>query len=130
MGYFFIRRFFFLLFLTSFTVGRCNAQFLHEPVAKNDGKGFFSKLFGSKNRVRVRESRRVIKAKKKQEANKRRLDKKYAEIIKNSRQRAFDIQTPEVQTRMKHNKLDVIKREKEKKRYVRKSNKKAGKKYK
>ena len=42
----------------------------------------FGKTAGNKKEVKVKEPRTVLKAKKKQEANKKKLDKEYAEISK------------------------------------------------
>ncbi|MCX6253269.1 MAG: hypothetical protein NTV31_02195, partial [Bacteroidia bacterium] len=74
--------------------------------------------------------RSVTRAKKKQEANKRKLDKDYERYVKKSKKRAFDIQTPEVQARMKQNQKDSAIRDKVKKKKTKTSTKKAGKKYK
>jgi hypothetical protein len=50
--------------------------------------------------------------------------------VKQSQKRTIDIQTPEVQDRMKQNKKDTAARDKEKKKKVRSGSMKAGKKYK
>jgi len=80
--------------------------------------------------VKVKEPRSVLKAKRKQEANDRRLEKNYEKSVRKSQKRTIDIQTPEVQARMKQNKKDTIVRGKEKKKKVKANSQKAGKKYK
>jgi hypothetical protein len=113
-------------FVLTFTLGQGNAQIFH----KNPEKQLFEKSGSSRRGMKVKEPRSVIRAKKKQEANKRRLDKEYEKSVKQSQKRSVDIQTPEVQDRMKQNKKDSVVRDKEKKKKVKSSSKKAGKKYK
>jgi hypothetical protein len=115
-----------LLFLISITISSCNAQIFH----KNPEKALFGKSSGRKKEAKVKEPRSVIRAKKKQEANDRRLKKNYEKSVRRSQKRTIDIQTPEVQARMKQNKKDYTVRDKDKKKKVKSSTKKAGKKYK
>ncbi len=115
---------FFLLF--SLAIGSCNAQIFH----KNPEKQLSGKSHGGRKEPKVKEPRKVLKAKRKQEANDRRLEKNYEKSIKKSQKRTIDIQTPEVQARMKQNKKDTALREKEKRKKVRASSQGAGKKYK
>ena len=72
----------------------------------------------------------MLRAKKKQEANDRRLKKDYDKSVKQSQKRTIDIQTPEVQARMKQNKKEDVTRYKDKKKKVKEGSKRAGKKYK
>jgi predicted TIM-barrel fold metal-dependent hydrolase len=120
------RRVFFFIFLLTLSIGSCRAQIFH----KNPEKQLFDKTLGEKKEVKVKEPRSVLKAKRKQEANDRKLQKEYEKNVKRSQKRAIDIQSPEVQTRMKQNKKDLTKRDKEKKKKVRASTRKAGEKYK
>jgi len=115
----------FFLILT-FTLGTGNAQIFH----KNPEKQLFGKSGSSRKGIKVKEPRSVLRAKKKQEANKRRLDKEYEKSVKQSQKRTVEIQTPEVQERMKQNKKDSALRDKEKKKKVKSGSKRAGKKYK
>ena len=124
-----MRRFFLILFFTLFIIGTCSAQFSHRTSSKNVEKGLFGKSIGSKKKVKVKESRSVIKARKKQEANEKKLKKEYAQSVKRSQDRTIAIQTPEVQARMKQNKKDTAIRDKEKKKKTKAGAKKAGKKY-
>ena len=120
------RRIFLFIFLLSLLIGSCNAQIFH----KNPEKQLFGKTLGKKKEVKVKEPRSVLKAKRKQEANDRKLQKEYEKKVKRSQKRTIDIQSPEVQTRMKQNKKDFTMRDKEKKKKVRASTRKAGEKYK
>jgi len=112
--------------LFSLAIGSSNAQIFH----KNPEKQLLGKSHSSRKEPKVKEPRKVLKAKRKQEANDRRLEKNYEKSIKKSQKRTIDIQTPEVQARMKQNKKDTAVREKEKRKKVRASTQEAGKKYK
>jgi hypothetical protein len=120
-----VRKCFLFILFFSLAIGPCNAQIFH----KNPEKQLFGKSHGSRKEVKVKEPGKVLKAKRKQEANDRRLNKNYEKSIKKSQKRTFDIQTSEVQARMKHNKKDTIVREKEKKKKIKAGSQKAGKKY-
>lgn len=120
-----VRKLFLFLLLISLAIGSCNGQIFH----KNPEKKLFGKTLGSNKEVKVKEPRSVTKAKKKQESNERRLNKNYEKSVKRSQKRTVDIQTPEVQSRMKQNKKDYTKRDKEKKKKKETGNKKAEKKY-
>ena len=76
-----------------------------------------------------REPGRVRKAKKMQEARERRNKKNYAKSIDNSRKRSIEIQSPDVQARMKQNETNTALRDKEKAKRSRAASKKTGKKY-
>jgi hypothetical protein len=115
----------FVLFF-SLAIGSCNAQIFH----KNPEKQLLGKSHSSRKEPKVKEPGKVLKAKRKQEANDRRLEKNYEKSIKKSQKRTIDIQTPEVQARMKQNKKDTAVRENEKRKKVRASTQEAGKKYK
>ena len=69
------------------------------------------------------------KAEKKQQAKEKKLKKDYAESVSRSQKRTFDIQTPDVQKRMKQNQKESADREKVKKKKAKNSTKKARKKY-
>jgi hypothetical protein len=129
MNYLYQRRFLLFLLLLFFVLGTCNAQSSHHSNPKNPEKGLFGKTVGNKKKVKIKEPRDVHKAKKKQEANEKRIKKEYAQSVKRSQKRAYDIQTPEVKARMKQNQKDTTTRDKEKKKKIRASTKKAGKKY-
>jgi hypothetical protein len=126
MNKLYLTKFFLFLFVLSLATGSGNAQIFH----KNPEKQLFGKSHRKNKEPKVKEPRSVLKAKKKQEANNRRLVKNYEKSVRKSQKRAIDIQTPEVQARMKQNKKDTGVREKEKKKKVKASSQKAGKKYK
>jgi hypothetical protein len=111
------------LFVVFFTIGPANSQLFH----KNPEKQLFGK--SHRKEPKVKEPRYVLKAKKKQEANDRRLKKEYDKNVKQSQKRSIDIQTPEVQTRMKQNKKEYTSRDKKHKKKVRASTIGAGRKY-
>jgi hypothetical protein len=120
-----VRKLFLFLFLLLLAIGSGNAQIFH----KNPEKELFGKRHGIKKEAKVREPRTVLKAKRKQEANDRKLKKDYEKSVRQSQKRTVDIQTPEVQARMKQNKKDYLVRDKEKKKKVKASTKRAGEKY-
>jgi hypothetical protein len=128
-----IRKFCIILFFLVLTFTQANAQIFH----KNPEKKLFGKTIGNKKKEKVSEPRLVSRArkkqeatKKKQEAAKKKLDKEYEKSIKKSRKRTFDIQTTEVQERMKQDQKNIADRDKGKKKKSKRSTKKAGKKYK
>lgn len=115
-----------LLFLLLLPTGFCDAQIFH----KNPEKELFGKTLTKKKQAKVKEPRTVLRAKRKQEANDRKLKKQYEKSVRRSQKRTVEIQTPEVQARMKQNKKDTAIREKGKKKKVESSTKRAGRKYK
>ena len=121
-----LTKFFLFLFVLSLATGSGNAQIFH----KNPEKQLFGKAHRNNKEVKAKEPRSVLKAKRKQEANDRRLEKNYEKSVRKSQKRTIDIQTPKVQARMKQNKKDTTVREKEKRKKVRASSQGAGEKYK
>ena len=107
----------------------CSAQSSYRSSSKNPERGLFGKTTGNRKKTRVKEPGSVHKAERKQEKNEKRLKKEYAQQIEQSRKRSYDIQSPEVQTRMKQNQKNTALRDKEKKKNVKASTRKAGKKY-
>jgi len=120
-----MRKCFLFLSVLFLTMSSANAQIFH----KNPEKQLFGKTHGSRKEVKVKEPRKVLKAKKKQEANDRRLKKQYDESVKKSQKRTIDIQTPEVQASMKQNKKDYSRRDRDKKKKIKAANKDARGKY-
>ena len=94
-----MRKFILLLIVLSLTIGSTKAQIFH----KNPEKRL--------------------------EANDRKLKKDSEKSVKRSQKRTVDIQTPEVQARMKKNKKEVIIRDKDNKKKMKDGSKRAGKKY-
>jgi hypothetical protein len=123
------RRFLILLFMSLFTIGTCNAQLFHPGGSRKADKVLFGKSLGNKRQAKVKEPRKVLKAKKKQEKKEKQIKRDYAKSVKRSQRRSIEIQSPEVQARMKQNKKDSANRAREKRKRVRNSTKKAGRKY-
>ena len=119
------RKLFIFLFLLTLTTGSCNVHLFH----KNPEKALFGKTVGHKKEARIKEPRSALRAKKKQERNDRKLQKDYEKTVKQSQKRTIDIQTLEVQSRMKQNKKDYKSRDKEKRKKVKSSTRRAGRKY-
>ncbi len=124
-----MKRLFLLLFISILAIGTANAQLFHRNASRSAEKGLFGKSLNKKKQVKVKEPRSVMKAKKKQEANENKIKKDYAAHVKKSQKRTIDIQTTDVQERMKQNQKNLELRDKAKKKKSRTSNKKAGKKY-
>jgi hypothetical protein len=114
-----------LLFLLVMVATPAKAQIFH----KNPEKQLFGKSHRGRREAKVKEPRKVLRAKKKQEANDRRLNKLYDKGVLKAQKHNVEIQTPEVQARMKQNKKDLAKREKVKKKKTREATKEAGHKY-
>jgi hypothetical protein len=118
------------IFILSLAIGSANAQLIKKHDTRKGEKGLFVKFFGNRRSAKVKEPRAVLKAKKKQEANDKKLKKDYVKSTKASQKRTYDIQTPDVQARMKQNQKESASKEKTKKKKIKKSTNKAGKKYK
>lgn len=121
-----LRKLLLVFLLFSFAIGSSNGQLFH----KNPEKALFGKTSGRNREAKVKEPRSVLRAKRKQEANQRRLDRNYDKAVKRSQKRTVDIQSPEVQARMKQNKKDITIRDREKKKNTEARTRGAEKKYK
>jgi hypothetical protein len=119
------RKIYLLVLVLFLAAGSAQGQLFH----RNPEKKLFGKTQMKGSAPKVKESHSVKRAKKQQEANDRKLKKEYAKSVKKSKQRSYDIQTPEVQDRMKQNAKDGKTRDKMKKKKMKDSNRKAGKKY-
>lgn len=124
-----MRKSFLIVLLFSLSINICNAQILHKKSSRHIEKGLFGKSPGKKKTIKVKEPRTVNKAKKKQEANQQRLKNDYAKSIKRSQKRTFDIQSPDVQERMKQNQKNSAQRDKAKRKKKKSGTSKARKKY-
>lgn len=124
-----MKKILFIIFIFSIAIGSADAQIFKKNASRKAEKGLFGKALGNKKTVKVKEPRAVIKAKKKQEANDKRLKRAYVKSTKASQKRTYDIQTPEVQARMKLNKKETTARETTKKKKAKLVTKKAGEKY-
>ena len=126
----YMRKLFLLSFILFLTIGVSDAQIFHKKSSRNAEKELFGKSAGKGKNVKIKEPGAVVKAKKKQEAKEKKHKKDYAKAVKESQKRAYDIQTPEVQARMKQNKKDIIARDHAKRKNIKSNTKEAGKKYK
>ena len=71
----------------------------------------------------------VMKAKEKQEADEKKRERDYKQFVKENRQHALDIQTPEVRERMKQNRKEANINYKNKKKMISSKDRKNGRKY-
>lgn len=125
-----MKKFFLYFFFLLLTISTCNAQLFHKSSARRAEKGLFGKTRRNSNEIKVKEPRKVTKAKKQQEANQKRLKSDYNLSIKRSQKRTIEIQTADVQARMKQDRKNSIIRDRVKRKRVRASSRKAGNKYK
>ena len=107
-----VRKLLLVLFTLTLAIGSSDGQLFH----KNPEKALFGKTTGRKREAKVKEPRSVLRSKRKQEANDRRLKRNYDKSVKRSQKRTVDIQSPEVQDRMKQNKKTNAVRDRKKRR--------------
>lgn len=110
------------------TVSECEAQWYKRSI-RNPEKYLFGKSLNTKN-VRYKEAPSIMRAKRKQAANQKKLKEEYKTAVKENRKRAVKIQSPEVKTRMLENRKEADSRYKEKKKNMSNNSRRAGKKYK
>jgi len=118
-----------VIILISFfvVINNCDAQQYKRSI-RNPERKLFGKSLNNKT-VKYRESREVVRAKKKQAANHKKLEKEYDAYVKKQRKHNIDIQSPEVKTRMIENRKDSDQRFREKKKKMKEKSREAGKKY-
>jgi hypothetical protein len=125
-----VKHIFLLIIFLFAAVSVCDLQG-QTTKGKNPEKGLFGKHRKVKTKdAKVKEPRAVSKAKKTQAKKKAKLDKEYHNYVADSKKRAYKIQSPDVQARMKQNEKDVSTREKNHKKKTNASTKGAQKKYK
>jgi hypothetical protein len=120
-----VKRAVFVFFILLTISGQGNSQIFH----KDPEKKLFGKTHINTKEAKVKQPRSVMRAKRKQEANEAKQKKEYEKSVKRSQKRTVDIQTPEVQDRMKQNKKDYTTRDKGKHKKLKSERKKARKKY-
>jgi hypothetical protein len=126
-----MKKIFLFLIILSVMTGSAEGQIFKRNASKKAERGLFGKTSRGKSKeVKVKQPRVALKAQKKQEANKKEMDKDYDKLIKKSQQRTIDIQTADVQERMKNNQKETIARDKAKKKNTTTATRRAGKKYK
>jgi DNA repair exonuclease SbcCD nuclease subunit len=106
----------------------CDSQSFDRPNAPRQQRSVSKKPIKQK-KDKITGSRSVKKVQKKQSAKEKKLDKDYEKYVKENRERAIEIQTPEVKERMKQNFRDADARYKAKKKKTVSSTRKAEKKY-
>lgn len=120
-------KFLFLYVIFVFAISTAGAQ-ENKRYVRNPEKDLFGKSLNNK-KVKVKESRSVVRAKKKQASAERKQNKQYADLVKRNRTHALEIQSPEVHSRMKQNRKEADTNYKIKKKRVKENTKKAGRKY-
>lgn len=129
MNYLYLRRILFSILIIILVPLAVNAQSSVKSISKNQTKNLPSKSGLNSKRTRSKGPKSPKNAKREQERNEKRLKKESAEYIEQSRKRAYDIQTPEVQARMRQNEKDIATRDKEKKKRAKLVTRKAGRRY-
>jgi len=84
----------------------------------------------STTNTKVKEPKAVVRAKKEQEKKQKKLKRDYDKSIEAGKKRQVEIQSPDVQARMKQNKKDDALRDKNRKKSVKSGTRDARKKYK
>lgn len=110
------------------TISGCEAQRYKRSI-RNPERALFGKSLNTKN-VKYREAPSIVRAKKKQAANKEKLKKEYSVIVKENRERSVKIQSPEVKERIINNRKQSDLNYKDKKKKMEKNSKRTDKKYK
>ncbi len=122
-----VKKLILLLLIISLSFSVCEAQKSKGKI-NNPERVLFGKSLNNKT-VKYKESPSIVRAKKKQAANEKKLKKEYEAYIKDQRKRAMKIQSPEVQTRMINNRKETDSKYKEKKKRNKEAARKTGKKY-
>lgn len=99
-----------------------------QPSGRRSDRAMFGKTLKTKQK-KIKELPSIRRAKAKQEANKKKLDKEFKEYVKASRKRAVKIQTPEVQERMIQNRKDANRQANERKKRRAENFRRAGMKF-
>jgi hypothetical protein len=101
--------FFLLLIMLTVFSAASDAQFFRRNAPKKAERSLFRKnsVKGIKKEAKVREPRKVTKAKREQEERQAKIKKDYARAVEDKKKRVVEIQSPEVQERMKQNKKNT-----------------------
>jgi len=118
-----------IVFIISFSSVLCEAQTFERYGTPKHGSSTARKGPIKSKEVKITGPRSVEKAKKKQEANDKKLRNDYKKFVKRNQKRSIQIQTPEVRKRMKQNIKDANTSYKSKKRNSSVRTRKAGRKY-
>jgi len=123
-----LKKLFFIFLIIFCAVSVCEAQRYKRSIG-NPERELFGKSLNTKT-VKYRESPSIVRAKKKQAANEKKLKKEFKAYVKKSRKHAVEIQSPEVKARMLENRKEADLKYKEKKKSRAESSRKTGRKYK
>lgn len=123
-----VKQLFMLLIIICLTTSGCNAQIFGKSPRNPERKLFKKSVI--KKETKVKESRGVVKAKNIQKKKEDKIEKDFNNYVADSKKRAFKIQSPAVQERMKANQKEITAREKAKKKKTAAATRKAGRKYK
>ena len=124
----YIKRILLIFMIMFFSVSVCEAQRYKRSI-RNPERYLFDKSLNTKT-VKYRESPSIVRAKRKQAANEKKLDREYKAYVKKSRKHAVEIQSPEVKARMLENRKEADLKYKEKKKNRAENSRKTGRKYK
>lgn len=124
----FFKKLILIFLIMSCAVSVCEAQRYKRSI-RNPERYLFDKSLNTKT-IKYREAPSIVRAKKKQAANKKKLDKEYKAYVKKSRKHSVEIQSPEVKTRMLENRKEADLKYKEKKKSRAESSRKTARKYK
>ena len=129
MNILFLLRFIVLIIILSASSNICEAQKIRKNSFRNPERALYGKSLNKKN-TKIKESRGVTRAKKKQAKNEKKLKREYADFVEKNRQRSIEIQTPEVRERMMQNRMEAEERSREKRKNIKANSKKVARKYK
>lgn len=121
------KKLFFIFLILFCTVSVCEAQ-RYKRRTRNPERELFGKSLNTKT-AKYREAPSIVRAKKKQAANDKKLDKEYYAHVKESRKRSVEIQSPEVKARMLENRKESDLKYKEKKKNRTERSRKVARKY-
>jgi len=118
-----------LIIFFSFALVVCEAQTFERYGAPKQGRSAVKKGPVKSKEVKIPVLKSIEKARKKQEANDKKLKNDYRKFVKWNKKRSIQIQTPEVQKRMKQNIKNANSSYRTKKKNSAVRTKKAGRKY-
>jgi hypothetical protein len=118
-----------LTIILSFSFAVCGAQSYNKPPISKPGNGLPEKSSARKKTAVNRGPVSAEKAKKKAAAKVKKKKKDFVKYVKENQKRSIEIQTPEVQERMKQNVKDANTNYKDKKKRNASRSKSAGRKY-
>jgi type III secretory pathway component EscV len=115
--------------LLSFSFTLCEAQDSKRPASSKPNNGLMAKPTGRNKATNTKGPVSVKNAKKKAEDKDKKRKKDFVKYVKENQKRSIQIQTPEVQARMKQNVKDSNANYKVKKKRNVSKNRSAGRKY-